>query len=177
MTKLNIKKGDNVVVISGKDKKHSGKVLEVFTEEKRVIVEGANIVTKHQKPRSAQDKGGIVKQPAPIDISKVMVVCPSCGKATRVSKQEIEGKHVRVCKKCGASLDKAYVKAVKKSAKKKETAKETKAKDAAVEVKKEKTTSKAKTVTTKKPENEKMKKTTNTKTNTSSVRRSANRGV
>ena len=120
---LTIKKGDNVVVVAGKDKKKTGKVLEVSPKDGKVLVENINIVTKHQKPRSQQDKGGIVKKPAAIDASNVMIVCPACGKVTRVAHTEVEGKKVRSCKKCHASLDKEFAKAVKKSAKKAESKK------------------------------------------------------
>ena len=114
---MTVKKGDNVVVITGKEKGKQGKVLEVFPEENRVLVDGVNIVSKHQKARNQQEKSGIVKKAAPVDASNVMVVCPSCGKATRVHHKEIDGKKVRVCK-CGMSLDKEFVKAAKKDAKK-----------------------------------------------------------
>lgn len=114
---MNIKKGDSVVVIAGKDKGKKGKVLEVSPKTSRVVVEDVNVLTKHRKPRSAQDKGGIVKNANPIDSSNVMVVCPACGKATRVAHKDVDGKKARICKKCGASLDKAFVKAVKKDAK------------------------------------------------------------
>lgn len=124
MAKLNIKKGDNVVVISGKDKGKTGKILQVVSNKNSAVVDGVNIITKHQKPKSQTDKGGIMKKPAPIELSNVMVLCPACGKATRVSRKEIENKNVRICKKCGASLDKAFVKAVKKDSKKKEEVKE-----------------------------------------------------
>lgn len=114
---MEIKKGDNVVVIAGKDKGKKGKVVETSPKSLKVVVEGVNVVSKHKKPRSAQDKGGIIKQTNPIDSSNVMVVCPNCDKATRVAHKDIEGKKVRVCKKCGASLDKEHAKAVKKDAK------------------------------------------------------------
>ena len=114
---LTVKKGDNVLVVAGKDKAKTGKVLEVSPKDGKVLVENVNIVTKHNKPKSQQDKGGIVKKPAAIDASNVMVVCPSCGKATRVAHTEVDGKKVRTCKKCGASLDKDGAKALKKSAK------------------------------------------------------------
>lgn len=116
--KMNIKKGDTVYVITGKDKGKSGKVTAVYSDKNKVLIENVNIVTKHQKPKSQQDKGGIVKKPAPIDASNVMVVCPVCGKATRISHKEIDGKKARICKKCGASLDKEFVKQTKKEAKK-----------------------------------------------------------
>ena len=114
---MTVKKGDNVVVITGKEKGKQGKVLEVFPEQNRVLVDGVNIVSRHQKARNQQEKSGIVKKSAPVDASNVMVVCPSCGKATRVHHKEIDGKKVRVCK-CGVSLDKDFVKTTKKDAKK-----------------------------------------------------------
>lgn len=124
---MTVKKGDTVVVITGKEKGKTGKVLEVFPENNRVLVDGVNVVSRHQKARNQQEKSGIVKKSAPLNASNVMVVCPSCGKATRVHHKVIDGKKVRVCK-CGVSLDKAYVKATKKDAKKAktETVKETK---------------------------------------------------
>jgi len=118
MAKMFVKKGDKVLVIAGKEKGKTADVLEVSPKNDRVLVDGVNVVTKHQKPKSQQDKGGIVKKPAPIDVSNVMVVCPVCNKATRVAHREIEGKNARVCKKCNASLDKEFVKATKKEAKK-----------------------------------------------------------
>jgi len=143
MTKLNIKKGDTVVVISGKDKGKSGKVLETVLASNRAFVDGVNVITKHQKPKSAKEKGGIVKKPAAIQISNLMVICSSCGKATRIAKKEIDGKNARICKKCGASLDKAFVKAVKKDTKKKEEVK--------VEKQTEKVETTANTAVVKKP--------------------------
>ena len=116
--KMTIKTGDNVLVIAGKDKGKTGKVTAVYAAANKVLVEDVNVVTKHQKPRSQQDKGGIVKKSAPIEASNVQVVCPVCGKATRVAHSEVEGKKVRTCKKCNASLDKEFVKATKKEAKK-----------------------------------------------------------
>ncbi len=117
---MNIKKGDNVLVIAGKDKGKTGKVLETNPKHGKVTVENVNIVTKHQKPKSQQDKGGIIKKTAPMEASNVMIICPNCGKATRISHKEVDGKHVRACKKCGASLDKEFVKTLKKEAKKAE---------------------------------------------------------
>lgn len=109
---LSVKTGDTVVVIAGKDSGKQGKVLATSPEKHRVIVEGVNIVAHHKKPRSAQDKGGIVKSEAAIDVSNVMLVCPMCGKATRVHHNIVDGKSVRVCK-CGAVLDKKYEKTKK----------------------------------------------------------------
>ena len=116
--KMTVKSGDNVLVITGKDKGKTGKVTAVYADENKVLIDNVNIVSKHQKPKSQQDKGGIFKRPAPIEASNVLVVCPVFNKATRVAHKEIDGKKVRVCKKCGASLDKEYVKQTKKEAKK-----------------------------------------------------------
>lgn len=112
-----VKKGDQAVVISGKEKGKKGKVAQVIPTTGKVVIENVNVVSRHKKPRSAQDKGGIMKKAAPIDASNVMVVCPSCGKATRVAHKVIDGEKARVCKKCGASLDKDMKKQVKKDAK------------------------------------------------------------
>ena len=105
MDKMNIKTGDTVVVISGVSKGSKGKVLQTSPSEKQVIVEGVHLVSKHVKPRNAQQQGGIVKTEGPLQISKVMLVCPKCGKATRVGHKVLgDGKKVRVCKKCNAEF-------------------------------------------------------------------------
>jgi large subunit ribosomal protein L24 len=104
MANVNVKTGDTVAVIAGKDAGKVGKVLVVTPKTNKVVVEGVNIIKKAHKARSAQDKSEIKKQEAGIDVSNVMVICPKCGKATRVKHQVIDGKKVRVCK-CGASLD------------------------------------------------------------------------
>lgn len=112
-----VKKGDQAVVISGKEKGKKGKVSQVIPTTGKVVIENVNVVSRHKKPRSAQEKGGIMKKAAPIDASNVMVVCPACGKATRVAHKIIDGEKARVCKKCGASLDKDMKKQVKKDTK------------------------------------------------------------
>ena len=105
MNTMSIKKGDTVVVLSGKDKGKQGKVLEAMPESRKVIVEKVNVATRHQKPRTQGEQGGIVKKEAPIYACKVMRVCPKCGKPTRpASKLTADGKRVRVCKKCGAEI-------------------------------------------------------------------------
>jgi len=104
MNKLHVKTGDEVQIISGKDKGKSGKVLEVSPEEGKVIVEGLNMVTKHVKPRQQGQPGGIVKAEGALYASKVMPVCPKCKKAVRVGAEIKDGKKIRVCKKCGAEL-------------------------------------------------------------------------
>lgn len=127
MSKLSVKKGDTVLVIAGKDKDKRAKVLAVNPDKNKVLVEGVNIVSKCKKARTAQEKSEIIKMEAGIDASNVMVVCPECGKATRVAHAVVDGKKVRVCKKCNASLDKAFVKETKKASK--ETKKSTKKAD------------------------------------------------
>ncbi len=102
---LSVKKGDNVLVITGKDAGKTGEILEVNRETGRVVVAGVNIQAHHKKPRSKDDKGGIIKSEGAIDASNVQVVCPVCKKATRVAHNLVEGKSVRVCKKCAATLD------------------------------------------------------------------------
>ena len=105
MKKMHIKKDDTVVVISGVDKNKKGKVLEVIPSEGKVIVEGVAVATKHTKPRRQGETGGIVKQEAAIDASKVMHVCSKCGKATRIARKVLEnGKRVRVCKHCNETF-------------------------------------------------------------------------
>ena len=101
---MNIKKGDTVVVLSGKDKGKQGKVLGTVPSEAKVVVEGINMVTCHVKPRRQGEEGGIVKREAAIYASKVQVVCPKCGKGTRVAHKIEDGKKSRICKKCGAEL-------------------------------------------------------------------------
>ena len=110
---MKVKVNDNVLVLTGKDKGKQGKVLKTYPTDGKVVVEGVNLVHKHEKARKANETSRIVTEEAPIDVSNVEVVCDKCGKATRVAHTVIDGKKVRVCKKCGASLDKAYVKQVK----------------------------------------------------------------
>ena len=101
---MNIKKGDTIVVLSGKDKGKQGKVLGTVPKCSKIVAEGINMVTCHVKPRRQGEEGGIMKREAAIYASKVQVVCPKCDKGTRVA-MEIKGdKKVRVCKHCGAEL-------------------------------------------------------------------------
>src|SRR5574344_2745993 len=101
---MNVKKGDTVIVLSGKDKGKQGKVLGTVPSESKVVVEGINMVTCHVKPRKQGEEGGIVRREAAIASCKVQVVCPKCGKGTRVAHKIENGKSVRVCKHCGAAL-------------------------------------------------------------------------
>ena len=101
---MNVKKGDTVIVLSGKDKGKQGKVLNVLPKESKVVVEGVNVVSRHTKPRKQGDQGGIIKKEAPIYACKVQKVCPKCNKPTRIG-HKVEGdKKVRICKKCGAEI-------------------------------------------------------------------------
>ena len=109
-----VKAKDQVVVISGKDKGTKGKVVVAAPKTGKVVVEGVAMVTKHQKSRQQGQPGGIIKKEAFIDASNVLVVCPKCGKATRIAHKLVEvtgkdgktaQKNVRACKKCGAEID------------------------------------------------------------------------
>ena len=118
---LKVKKGDLVQVLSGKDRGKQGRVIEARPGERRVIVENLNVVKRHTKPRPMRDSnrmggttmmpGGVIDKPAPLPVSKVMVVCPTCGLPTRVGHvfKEIKGERVkiRICKRhgCGEELD------------------------------------------------------------------------
>ena len=101
---MNIKTNDTVVVLSGKDKGKQGKVLSADPKGMKVIVEGVNVAKRHQKARKQGEESGIIKKETPIYASKVMLVCPKCGKPTRVGHTVADGKKTRACKKCGASI-------------------------------------------------------------------------
>ena len=104
MNKIHVKTGDTVIILSGKDKGKKGKVLEVSPTEKKVIVEGCNMVTKHVKAKRQGQLSGIVKAEGALYACKVMPICPKCKKATRVGNEIKNDKKVRVCKHCGAEL-------------------------------------------------------------------------
>jgi len=105
VNKLHVRKDDMVVILSGKDKGKKGKVLETSPKEQKLIVEGVNMVTKHVKPRRQGETGGIVKVEGAFYASKAMLVCPSCGKATRVAHKVLaDGTKMRACKKCNATF-------------------------------------------------------------------------
>lgn len=106
MNNLNVKTGDTVVVISGTDKGKTGAVQKAFPKTGKVIVSGVKMVKRHMKPRGMGQPGGIIEKEAAIPVSKVMLVCPNCKKATRVAHKFLEnGKKVRACKKCNATFD------------------------------------------------------------------------
>ncbi len=142
---MKVKKNDTVLVLTGKDAGKTGKVIASNPADNKIKVDGVNVQLKSKKARSANETSAIVKQVGAIDASNVLVVCPACGKATRVA-YKLEGdKKLRVCKKCGASLD------VKKAAPAKTAAKKTATKKVAdkAEGEEKKTTAK-KTSTAKK---------------------------
>ena len=104
MSKLHIKKGDEVIILAGKNKGDKGKVLKVLVDEQKAIVEGANMVSKSTKPSAKNPQGGIVKQEAPIHISNLSLIDPKSGKATRVAIKH-EGKNViRIANKSGEEI-------------------------------------------------------------------------
>lgn len=104
MSKIHVKSGDTVMVLSGKSKGVKGEVIAVSPSEDKVIVKKANIVTKHVKPKKMGEAGGLIEVEAAMYASKVQLVCPKCGEATRVGHKK-EGKNrVRICKKCGAEF-------------------------------------------------------------------------
>ncbi len=104
MKKLHIKKDDEVIVISGDDKGTRGKVIETSPEEGKVIVSGANIVSKHVKPRRQGETGGIVKVEGAMYASKVALYCSKCGKGVRAKHKGVGREKIRVCAKCGEKL-------------------------------------------------------------------------
>ncbi len=105
VNKMNIKKNDTVIILSGKDKGKKGKVISVMPEERKVVVEKLNMVVRHTKPRKQGEEGGILPKEAPLYACKVMRVCPKCDQPTRTAhKLTDDGKKVRVCKKCGAEI-------------------------------------------------------------------------
>ena len=107
MSKVHVKTGDQVVVINGKDRGARGKVMQVSPKEGKVIVEKVNVVKKHVKPRKMGEQGGIIEAEAALYACKVQLVCPKCGRPTRVGHVVENGKKMRVCKKdgCGAKFE------------------------------------------------------------------------
>lgn len=105
--KLHVKKGDTVVVLSGKDKGKKGKVIEALPQTAKVVVEGVHKVKRHTKPTQKLPQGGIITKEAPLASSKVMLICPACNKPTRIGKTLLaNGKIARACKKCSEVIDK-----------------------------------------------------------------------
>lgn len=101
---MKIRKNDTVLIISGKDKGKKAKVLEVFPRQNKIVVEGANLIKKHRRPRSEREKGQIIEIPRPIDISDVKLICPKCGQPARVGYRLTEKGKYRICKKCNQEI-------------------------------------------------------------------------
>lgn len=101
---MKIKKNDQVLITSGNDKGKKGKVLKSIPERGRIVVEGIALARKHVKPKRSGQKGQIAIAPRSINASNALLVCPKCGKGTRVGYEKVEGKKYRVCKKCGAKI-------------------------------------------------------------------------
>jgi large subunit ribosomal protein L24 len=107
MASMHVKKDDQVVVVSGKDKGKKGKVLVASPKGGKIIIEKVNMLTKHTRPKKQGQTGGIIHQEGPVNASNVMLVCGKCHKATRIAYKKLEdGSKVRVCKKCGETFDK-----------------------------------------------------------------------
>ncbi len=105
--KIHVKKGDVVMVVTGKNAGKKGKILEVIPKKNRVVVEGVNIVKRHTRPTQKMPQGGIVEKEAPIASSNVMIFCPKCNGPRRINKEILaNNKKVRVCNKCGEAFDK-----------------------------------------------------------------------
>jgi len=111
--RAHVKKGDTVKLLSGKDRGKRGRILEVLPRHERAVVEGANMMIRHQHARggprgTAEQQSGRIEKAAPVHVSNLMLVCPSCNKETRIRYQEVEGQTVRVCRNegCGEAIDK-----------------------------------------------------------------------
>ena len=101
---MKIKKGHTVLVIAGKDRGKKRKILRILPKKGKVVVEGVNIVKKHQKPKKEGEKGQIVELPAPIDASNVKVICAQCNKAVRIGYRLVADRKIAICKKCGKEI-------------------------------------------------------------------------
>ena len=105
MNKLNVKKGDTVVILSGKDKGKQGKIIQAMPKKAEVVVEDINKVKRHSKPSHKAPQGGIITKEMPLNVCKVQLICPSCNKPTRVAHKIVDGKNRRACKKCGEIIE------------------------------------------------------------------------
>lgn len=105
MNKLSIKKGDRVKVLSGKDRGKEGQVTKTFQENRKVVVEGLNVHFRFSRPKKSGEKGQRLEIPAAMSVSKVMLICPHCGKPTRIAHDNTGEKNFRKCKKCGKLIN------------------------------------------------------------------------
>lgn len=103
--RFHIKKNDLVEINTGEEKERRGRVLEIIPEKNQAIIEGINLVKKHQRARSQTKPSGIITVPGPIHISNLMLICPKCGKKTMVKRDKIENRRVRLCKECGEIIE------------------------------------------------------------------------
>jgi large subunit ribosomal protein L24 len=101
---MKIKKGDTVLIISGKDRGRHGKIIEALPKKGKIIVEAVNLVKKSVKPKRSGEKGQFITMPAPLDASNVKIICPKCSKAVRVGYKKEGGKKFRICKKCNSEI-------------------------------------------------------------------------
>ena len=107
MPKMRIKRGDTVQVITGKDRGKTGKVLQVYPDKHRVLVESVNFIMRHTRQTRSNVQGGVIQKEAPVDASNVVLLCSRCGQPTRVARKRLDdGRTMRVCKKCGEMMDK-----------------------------------------------------------------------
>lgn len=104
MIKYNIKKGDEVIMLAGKDKGKKGKVLSINKKTGRVSVDGLNLIKKHQKPRRQEEKGEIISMPGTVDVSNVALFCAQCNKQVRIGHRFESDKKIRICKKCQSAI-------------------------------------------------------------------------
>ncbi len=102
---MKIKKGDKIKVMTGKDKGREGKVERVYSKQNKILVSGVNLYKKHIKKSDQAPQGGVVEVPRPLDIAKIALICPKCGKVTRVGYNNEKGKKLRVCKKCKSKFN------------------------------------------------------------------------
>ena len=102
---MKIKKGDKVLIIRGKDRTKIGQVLKALPKDKKLVIEGLNLITRHIKPRKSGEKGQKLRVPGPIHVSNVKIICPKCKNATRIGFRIEKNKKVRICKKCNATID------------------------------------------------------------------------
>jgi len=104
--KTHLKKGDEIKILSGKDAGRHGKILKVMPEKNQVILEGLNLVKKHTKPSKTNPQGGVIDKALPLNVAKIMVICPGCNKPTRIRRERaVDGTLVRTCRHCNRTLD------------------------------------------------------------------------
>ncbi|OYD16334.1 50S ribosomal protein L24 [candidate division WOR-3 bacterium JGI_Cruoil_03_51_56] len=106
---MRLRKGDLVEVITGEERGRRGKIMKIERDKKtgrnRVLVEGLNLAKKHQRTRSAEKPGGIIDLPNPIDVSNLVLLCPKCGRKTKVKREVHDGRRVRICRECNEIID------------------------------------------------------------------------